>query len=80
MTQDLTLEGQVQRILNELVTEGLIPFALNVGKVTKETDEYHIHFYDSGIHRAIVPLLDGHPLDDLVRSAVLARVGKMRDR
>jgi hypothetical protein len=55
MTQDLTLEGQVQRILNDLLTKGLIPFALNVGKITRETDEYTIHFYDSGIHLAVVP-------------------------
>jgi hypothetical protein len=77
MALDLTLEGQVQRILNSLLTEGLLPFKLDVGKITKENDEYRIYFYDSRIHMAVVPLLDGIPLDDLIRSAVLARVGKM---
>jgi hypothetical protein len=77
MTQDLTLEGQIQRILNNLLGEGLIPFALNVGKITRKTDEYTIHFYDSRIRVAVVPLVDGEPLDDLVRSAVVARVRKM---
>ena len=77
MTLDLTLEGQVQRILNNLLTEGLLPFKLDVGKITKENDEYHIYFYNSRIHMAVVPLMDGFPLDDLIRSAVLARVRKM---
>jgi hypothetical protein len=77
MTFDLTLEGQVQRILNNLFAEGLIPFKLNAGEITKENDEYHIYFHDSRIHMAVVPLVDGFPLDDLIRSAVLARVGKM---
>ena len=77
MTQDLTLEGQIQRSLNDLLDEGLIPFALNVVKIKRETDQYTIHFYDSRIHMVVVPLVDGFPLDDLVRSAVLARVGKL---
>jgi hypothetical protein len=77
MTRDLTLEGQVQRILNDLLTEGLIPFALNVALVTRKREGYIVYFYDSGIQMAVVPLVDGLPLDELVRSAVLARVGKM---
>jgi hypothetical protein len=74
MTHDLTLEGQVQLMLNEMWLEGLVPFQLNVGKITKEPDEYHIYFYHSRIHMAVVPLVNGYSLDDLVRSAVLARV------
>jgi hypothetical protein len=74
MAFDLTLEGQVQRILNNLLTEGLLPFKLNVGKITKENDAYHIYFYDSRIDTAVVTLVDGLPLDDLIRSAVLASV------
>jgi len=77
MTRDLTLEGQVQQVLNDLLSERLIPFVLNVGKITKETDQYIINFYDSRVRLAVVPLVDGQPLADMVRSAVLARVGKM---
>ena len=52
MTPDLTLEGQVQVILNEMLAEELVPFALNVGKITKAETHYTIHFYDSRIRTA----------------------------
>ncbi len=77
MPRDLTLETQVQQVLNEMWSEKLIPFALNVGKITKAPDEYTIHFYDSRITTAHVPLTKGDSLRALVRSAVLARVAKM---
>lgn len=73
----LTLEAEAQQVLNELWSEQLIPFALNVGKITKEMDEYTIHFYDSRIRTALVPLTEGHSFQDLVRSAVLARTAKI---
>ena len=73
----LTIEAEAQQVLNELLNEKLILFALNVGKITKDSGEYTIYFYDSRIHSARVPLTKGHSLRDLVRSAVLARVEKM---
>ena len=73
----LSLEAEAQQVLDELLAEKLIPFPLNVGKITKASGEYTIHFYDSRIHSARVPLTRGHSFRDLVRSAVLARVEKM---
>ncbi len=73
----LTIEAEAQQVLDELLTEKLIPFALNVGKITKGIGEYTIYFYDSRMHSARVPLTKGHSFRDLVRSAVLARVEKM---
>jgi hypothetical protein len=77
MARDLTLEAQVQQVLNEMWSERLIPFALNVGKITKASDEYTIHFFDSRITTAHVPLTKGISLSDMVRSAVLDRVAEM---
>ena len=75
--EPLTIEAEAQQVLDELLTEKLLPFALNVGKITKGIGEYTIHFYDSRIHSARVPLTEAHSFRDLVRSAVLARVEKM---
>ena len=73
----LTLEAEAQQVLDELLAEKLIPFALNVGKITKASAEYTIYFYDSRIHSARVPLTRGHSFRELIRSAVLDRVEKM---
>ena len=79
MTSDHTLEGQVQAVLNEMRGEELLPFALNVGKITKSSDKYTVHFYDSRIRTAEIPLTKGQMLRDTIRSSVLARVAKMSD-
>jgi len=73
----LTLEAEAQQVLDELLSEELIPFKLNVGKLTKTSEAYTLHFYDSRIHSAKVPLTKGHSFRDMVREAVLARVAKM---
>ena len=73
----LTLEAEAQQVLDELWSEKLIPFTLNVGKITKAAAEYTIHFYDSRIRTALVPLTEGHSFRDMVRSAVLERVAKI---
>jgi hypothetical protein len=73
----LTLEAKAQQVLDELLSEGLIPFKLNVGKLTKAGEEYTLHFHDSRIHSAKIPLTKGHLFRDMVRAAVLARVAKM---
>lgn len=70
----LSLEAEAQEVLDELWSEKLLPFALHVGKITKGVTEYIIHFHDSRIHTARVPLKDGQSFRDMVRSAVLARV------
>jgi hypothetical protein len=73
----LTLEAEAQQVLDELWKEKLIPFALNVGKITKASAEYTIHFHDSRIRTASVPLTRDLSFRDMVRSAVLDRVAKM---
>jgi hypothetical protein len=73
----LTIEAEARQVLDELWSEKLTPFPLRVGKITKGMGEYTIHFYDSRISTARVPLLKGHSFRDMVRSAVLARVAEM---
>ncbi|HEY8188991.1 MAG TPA: hypothetical protein VIF64_23195 [Pyrinomonadaceae bacterium] len=73
----ITLEAEAQQVLDELWTEKLIPFALNVGKITKEPSEYTIHFYDSRIRTASVPVTEGKSFKDQVRVAVLDRVERI---
>lgn len=78
MTRDpLTVESEVQQVLDELWNEKLLPFALTVGKLTKEPDGYIIHFHDSRISTARVPSMEGFSFRDMVRAAVLRRVAKM---
>ncbi len=72
-----SIEVEAQQVLDKLLSEDLIPFALNVGKITKGIEAYTIHFHDSRIFTARVPLTKGHSFRDLVRIAVLARVAKM---
>lgn len=70
----LTLKVEAQQVLDELWSEKLIPFALNVGKITEEPDGYIIHFYDARMRGAPVPLVEGQSFRDSLRAAVLARV------
>jgi hypothetical protein len=72
-----TLEAEAQTVIEELWDENLIPFALKVGKITRAQDGYTLHFYDSRIHTALVPLTKGYSFRDRVRSAVLSRVEDM---
>ena len=75
--EPLTIEAEAQQVLDELWNEHLIPFALTVGKITKTPDEFTIHFHDSRIRTARVPLIKNVSFRDMVRSAVLARVARM---
>jgi hypothetical protein len=74
--EPLTLEAEAQQALDELWAAKLIPFRLNVGKLTKGVGEHTIHFHDSRIRTARIPLTDGQSFRDLVRVAVLARVAQ----
>jgi hypothetical protein len=67
----------VQKVLEELWNENLIPFALTVGSLTRAADEYTIHFHDSRIRTANIHLIEGQSFEDLVRAAVLDRVARM---
>jgi hypothetical protein len=77
MSSALTLETEAQQVLDELWAEDLIPFALNVGKLTKGMGEYTLHFHDSRIRTALIPLNEWQSFREMVREAVLARVAKM---
>ena len=71
------IEAEAQQVLDELWSEKLIPFALNIGKITRASSEYTIHFYDSRIYTASVPIIEGHSFKEMVRAAVLDRVAKL---
>ncbi len=73
----LNAEAEAQQVLDELWSEKLIPFALKVGKITQDRAEYTIHFYDSRIHSARVPLSRELSFKEMVRSAVLVRVDEI---
>ncbi len=78
MTYDpQTIKSEVQQALDELWNEKLLPFAMTVGKITKENDGYTLHFHYSLICTACVPLIEGLSVRDMVRAAVLDRVAKM---
>jgi hypothetical protein len=70
-------KSDVQKVLDELWNEQLIPFELTVGKITKEDREYTLHFHDSRIRTAHILVTEGHSFRDLVRPAVLDRVARM---
>ena len=67
----------VQKVLDELWNEQLIPFVLTVGKITKDDNEYTLHFHDSRMHTAHGIITESQPFRDLVRAAVLDRVARM---
>jgi hypothetical protein len=75
--EPLSLEAEAQQVLDELWAEKAIPFVLNVGKLTRSIGEYTIHFHDSRIRTAIIPLTDNQSFREMVRAAVLARVAQM---
>ena len=72
----LPIEAEAQQVLDELWSEKLIPFELNVVKISKAPGEYTIHFYGRRIRPARIALTRGRSFRELVRSAVLARVAK----
>lgn len=74
----LPLEAEAQQVLDELWSEKLIPFALNVLKISKAPGEYTIHFYGSRIGTVRIARTRGRFFKDLVRCAVLARVAEKK--
>ena len=69
--------AEIQKVLDELWNEQLIPFVLTVGKLTREATDYTIHFHDSRIRTADVHYIEGQSFRDSVRAAVLDRVARM---
>ena len=70
-------KAEAQTVLDQLWSEQLIPFPLNVGKITDEALGHTIHFHDSRIRTAHVPVRAGQQFVEGVRIAVLERVAKM---
>jgi hypothetical protein len=73
----VTLESEAQQVLNQLWAEKLLPFELNVGKITKHSRQYTIHFHDSRMYTADVSLNEGQSWAEMVRVAVLDRVANL---
>ena len=70
-------QAKAQEAVDRLWNEQLIPFALTIGKITQDLDEYTIHFHDSRLRTVQVCFSEGKLFPELVRAAVLARVAKM---
>lgn len=77
--EPLILETEAQQVLDELWREKLIPFQLNVGRLTREaaSNHYTIHFHDSRIRTALVIFTQDQSWAEMVRAAVLAGVAQM---
>jgi hypothetical protein len=69
--------AEAQGMLDQLWNEQLIPFPLTIGGITREGDEYTIHFHDSRIRTVQISLAQDQPFTEGVRAAVLERVAKM---
>ncbi len=70
-------KAEAQQVLDDLWSKELLPFALTVGRITKASADYTLHFFDSRISTAHVPFSEGQSFEDGVRSAVLDRVARM---
>lgn len=71
------LKAEAKEVLDELWAQKLIPFALSVGELTEGVDEYKIHFHDSRIRTARIPMNKNSSFKEMVREAVLARVAQI---
>jgi hypothetical protein len=72
------LKAEAQQVLEDLFSEGLIPFALFAGKVECiAPDEYIIRFYDSQLYSVDVSWRQDDCFRDVFRVTVLQRVGRM---
>jgi hypothetical protein len=76
MLTDRKLEAQ--GVLNALLKEGLIPFELNVGALTRQgSSSYMIRFFDSRIRSVEFYCADAQSFKDTFRTAVLERVARI---
>jgi len=68
----------VQETLDELFSQGLIPFELTANEVKIEGREYVIPFNDHRLHSLRFSWTDNRSFKEAVRSALLGRVLRMR--
>ena len=75
------IKSRVQKTLDELINEHLIPFKLTAHAIRAETPgNYVVPFYDSRIHSFTFSWKDeSKSFKEVVRTAVLARVSAMDD-
>lgn len=70
----------IQRALDDLFANRLIPFRLVARKITEEYQgEVTVHFYDSRFRSVTVGALNGDSLAPQVRAAVLQRLARKRE-
>ena len=68
----------IQQVLDELLSEKLIPFALIAyGMNANGRGEYVVPFNDSRIHSCTFSWKEGENFKEAVRAAVLERVNRM---
>jgi hypothetical protein len=70
-------QAEAQQVLDELWKEQMLPFQLTAEKISKEIDEYTIHFFDSRMRSVCIPRAIDSPFKESVRIAVLDRVARM---
>ena len=69
---------EAQLVLDELLKEGLLPFALTVGDMIDEgSSVYKVRFHDSRIRSVEFSFHEGESFAEIFRAAVLERVSKM---
>jgi hypothetical protein len=79
-TDTENIKLRVQETLDELFSERLIPFELTAQKVNADGHgEYVVPFYDSRIHSISFSWKEGGSFREVIRTAVLDRVKRMRD-
>ena len=74
------LQMSAQQTLDELFAESLIPFRLSAEAIESiGCEEYIVRFHDSRLRSVDVSWHQGQSFKDLVRTAVLDRVSRIRD-
>lgn len=69
---------EAQKVLDDLLKEGLLPFALRVGEMIDEGSSlYKVRFHDSRIRSVEFSFTEGDSFPEIFRAAVLERVSQM---
>jgi len=76
--QDAHLQAEIQPILDELLSEGLLPFPLiEYGLQPNGRGEYRVSFNDSRIHSCRFSWKEGENFKEVFRAAIIERVNRM---
>jgi len=75
---EANLEAEIQPILHELLSEGVIPFALTkYGVQANGRGEYLVSFNDSRIRSCRFSWKEGENFKEVFRAAIIDRVNRM---